>query len=90
MPGNLNIGGRCLLIQADSFDLSRIQTAIVAVVTSNVELADAPGYTLICWPAGQGDAQRRLGELIGAVGNLVLLVGPALTATKLALSDSRP
>jgi mRNA interferase MazF len=36
-----------LVVQADSFNLSRIQTAIVAVVTSNVELADAPGNVLL-------------------------------------------
>ena len=32
-----------LVIQADSFNASRIQTAIVAAITSNIQLADAPG-----------------------------------------------
>src|ERR1035441_384507 len=36
-----------LVVQADSFNRSRIQTAIVAVITSNVELADAPGNVLL-------------------------------------------
>ena len=36
-----------LVVQADSFNASRIQTAIVAVITSNVELADAPGNILL-------------------------------------------
>ena len=36
-----------LVLQADSFNRSRIQTAIVAVITSNVELADAPGNVLL-------------------------------------------
>ena len=36
-----------LVVQADSFNLSRIQTAIVAAITSNVELADAPGNVLL-------------------------------------------
>jgi mRNA interferase MazF len=36
-----------LVIQADSFNLSRIQTAIVAVITSNMELAGAPGNVLL-------------------------------------------
>jgi mRNA interferase MazF len=36
-----------LVIQADSFNLSQIQTAIVAAITSNVELADAPGNVLL-------------------------------------------
>ena len=35
-----------LAIQADSFNRSRIQTAIVAVMTGNLELADAPGNVL--------------------------------------------
>ena len=36
-----------LVVQADSFNLSRIQTAIVAAVTSNVEFAKAPGNVLL-------------------------------------------
>ena len=36
-----------LVIQADSFNRSRIQTAIVAVITGNLELADAPGNVLV-------------------------------------------
>ena len=36
-----------LVVQADSFNLSRIQTAIVAAITSNVELAEAPGNVLL-------------------------------------------
>ena len=36
-----------LVIQADSFNRSRIQTVIVAVITSNLELADAPGNVLL-------------------------------------------
>ncbi|HVY93510.1 MAG TPA: type II toxin-antitoxin system PemK/MazF family toxin [Bryobacteraceae bacterium] len=32
-----------LIIQANSFNLSRIQTVIVATITSNLELAEAPG-----------------------------------------------
>ena len=32
-----------LLIQSDPFNESRISTAIVAVITSNLALADAPG-----------------------------------------------
>jgi mRNA interferase MazF len=31
------------VIQADSFNRSRIQTVVVAVITGNLELADAPG-----------------------------------------------
>lgn len=36
-----------LVVQADSFNRSRIQTVIVAVITSNLELADAPGNVLL-------------------------------------------
>lgn len=36
-----------LIIQANSFNRSRIQTVIVAVVTGNVELALAPGNVLL-------------------------------------------
>jgi mRNA interferase MazF len=36
-----------LVVQADSFNRSRIQTAIVAVMASNVELAGAPGNVLV-------------------------------------------
>ena len=32
-----------LIIQADSFNSSRIQTVIAAVITSNLRLANAPG-----------------------------------------------
>lgn len=35
------------MVQADSFNRSRIQTAIVATITSNVRLADAPGNVLL-------------------------------------------
>jgi mRNA interferase MazF len=35
------------VVQADSFNRSRVQTAIVAVITSNLELADAPGNVLV-------------------------------------------
>jgi mRNA interferase MazF len=36
-----------LVVQADSFNRSRIQTVIVAVITPNVDLADAPGNVLL-------------------------------------------
>ena len=32
-----------LIVQADSFNQSRIQTVIVAVITKNLNLAEAPG-----------------------------------------------
>ncbi len=36
-----------LIVQADSFNFSQIQTAIVAAITGNLELADAPGNVLL-------------------------------------------
>jgi mRNA interferase MazF len=35
------------VVQADSFNLSRIQTVIVALITTNLRLADAPGNVLL-------------------------------------------
>jgi mRNA interferase MazF len=36
-----------LVVQADTFNRSRIQTAIVAVITNNLDLADVPGNVLL-------------------------------------------
>ena len=36
-----------LVVQADSFRRSRIQTSIVAVIPTNLELAEAPGNVLL-------------------------------------------
>ncbi len=37
-----------LVVQADAFNRSRIQSAVViAVITSNLELADSPGNVLL-------------------------------------------
>jgi mRNA interferase MazF len=36
-----------VIVQADSFNRSRIRTVIVAVVTSNLRLAEAPGNFLL-------------------------------------------
>ena len=36
-----------LIVQADPFNRSRIQTVIAAVITSNVRLGDAPGNVLL-------------------------------------------
>jgi mRNA interferase MazF len=34
------------VLQADDFNESRIRTVVVAVITSNLRLAEAPGYVL--------------------------------------------
>ncbi len=45
-----------LVIQANSFNRSRIQTVLVAAVTSSVELAQAPGNVLL--PAASSGVPR--------------------------------
>lgn len=40
-----------LVIQADAFNRSRIQTVVAVVLTSNVRLLDAPGNVLVPAPA---------------------------------------
>jgi mRNA interferase MazF len=42
-----------LVLQADSFNRSRISTAVVVSVTSNLALADAPG-NVVCGRRGTG------------------------------------
>lgn len=48
-PRGSEPGFRCpvLVIQADLFNRSAIQTVIVAVITSNLRLADAPGNVAV-------------------------------------------
>jgi len=36
-----------LIVQSDAFNASRIQTVVVAVITSNLRLADAPGNVIL-------------------------------------------
>jgi mRNA interferase MazF len=36
-----------VIVQADSFNRSRIQTVVVAAITSSIPLADAPGNVLL-------------------------------------------
>lgn len=42
-----------LVLQADSFNRSRLQTVVVASLTSNLRLATAPG-NVVCRPRGTG------------------------------------
>ena len=36
-----------IIVQSDAFNASRIQTVVVAVITSNLRLVDAPGNVLL-------------------------------------------
>jgi len=48
-PGGSEPGFRrpLLIVQADSFNRSRLETAIAVVLTSNLRLLDAPGNVLV-------------------------------------------
>jgi mRNA interferase MazF len=63
------------VIQSDSFNESRINTVIVAVVTSNVRLAQAPGNVLL---------ERRQSRL---PRNSVINVSQILTIDKVYLTE---
>ena len=63
------------MIQSDSFNESRIHTVIVAVVTSNVRLAHAPGNMLL---------ERRQSRL---PRNSVINVSQILTIDKVYLTE---
>jgi mRNA interferase MazF len=64
-----------LVIQSDSFNESRINTVIVAVVTSNLRLAQAPGNVLL---------ERRQSRL---PRNSVINVSQILTIDKVYLTE---
>lgn len=64
-----------LVVQADSFNRSRIQTAIVAAITTQVELAAAPGNVLV--PAHSA----------GLVRDLVINVSQLLTLDRSFLTE---
>jgi mRNA interferase MazF len=64
-----------LIVQADAFNQSRIQTVIVAVMTKNLNLAEAPGNVLL---------SARVSHLpVDSVVN----VSQLLTLDKLLLTD---
>jgi mRNA interferase MazF len=46
-----------LVLQADSFNRSRLQTVVVVSLTTNLRLADAPG-NVVCRPRGAGLSER--------------------------------
>jgi mRNA interferase MazF len=64
-----------LIVQADSFNRSRIQTVIVAVITSNLRLADAPGNVFL--PAGSAGLSR---DSVVNISQLLTLDRDFLTA----------
>lgn len=57
-----------VIVQADSFNASRIRTVIVAVVTANLGLADAPGNVLL-----RARATRLKRDSVANVSQLVTL-----------------
>jgi len=72
-----------LIVQANPFNRSRIQTVIVVVITSNLKLADAPGNVLL--PA-QATKLRR--DSVVNVSQLVTLDRSFLTEQVDRLSSS--
>ena len=63
-----------LVVQADAFNRSRIQTAIVAAITRNLKLAEAPGNVLL--PARSAGLDR---ESVVNVSQLLTLDRAFLT-----------
>ena len=55
-----------LIIQADSFNRSRIQTVIAVVLTSNLRLLDAPGNVLVARRASglQKDSVANVSQIV--------------------------
>jgi mRNA interferase MazF len=71
-----------LILQADDFNRSRLSTVIVAVITSNVALAQAPGNVLV--------RARRAGLPRDSVVNVsqLLTVDKRLLTEKVRVLDS--
>lgn len=69
------------MVQADPFNASRIQTVIVAAITSNLALADAPGNVLL--PARSAGLSR---ESVVNVSQLLTLDRGFLTEQAGALT----
>lgn len=63
-----------LVVQADAFNRSRLQTAIAVVLTSNVRLVDAPGNVLV--PA---EASGLLKDSVANVSQVVTIDRAFLT-----------
>ena len=70
-----------LVVQADSFNRSRIQTAVVAVISGNMELAGAPGNVLL--PASSAGLPR---DSVVSVSQLLTLDRSFLTEHAATLS----
>ncbi|HYT48246.1 MAG TPA: type II toxin-antitoxin system PemK/MazF family toxin [Burkholderiales bacterium] len=63
-----------VIVQADSFNASRIRTAIVAVITSNLRLAEAPGNVLL-----RARSTRLKRDSVANVSQLITLDRSVLT-----------
>ncbi len=64
-----------LVIQDDTFTQSRLRTVIVAIITSNIELANAPGNVLL------------LSDATGLSRNSVVNVSQIFTVDKTFLTE---
>lgn len=73
-----------LIVQADSFNRSRLQTVLAVVLTSNMRLLDAPGNTLL--PAGDTGLPR---DSVANVTQLVTLDRRYLDRRAGTIDDAR-
>jgi mRNA interferase MazF len=64
-----------VVVQADSFNASRIRTVLAAVVTSNLRLAEAPGNVLL-----KARTTRLKRDSVANVSQLVTLDRSLLTS----------
>lgn len=75
-----------LVVQSDSFNRSRIQTVVVAVITKNLDLAAAPGNVLLSPRVSRLplDAVVNVSQIITIDRTLLLEYISLLTPRKLA------
>jgi mRNA interferase MazF len=72
-----------LVVQADSFNASRISTVLAAVITSNLRLGDAPGNVALSKPTSKLSKQSVLN-----VSQIVTLDRATLTERISSLNDA--
>lgn len=79
-----------LLIQADSFNRSRLQTVIVAIITSNLRLANAPANVFISTHVSglPKDSVINLSQLISADKSMLVEQVSTLSQRKLQQVNS--
>ena len=74
-----------LIVQAEAFNQSRIQTVIVAVITKNLSLAEAPGNVVLSPRASHlpGDSVVNISQLLTLDKRLLTDYVSTLTSKKI-------